>query len=91
MTSGGLSVGGNGRVPQWNAEWDAANGPMNNQRCSAKVSMGVLQGNSLRVGHKHRFQKTSWLEVSRGFLRKEDTLRYLLFDISIHGGGHSSR
>jgi hypothetical protein len=62
MASGGLSVGGNGQVLQWNAKWDATNGPMNNQRYSAKVSMGMLQGNSLRVGYKYRFQKTSWLE-----------------------------
>jgi hypothetical protein len=62
MTSGGLSVGGDGQVLQWNAKWDATDGPMNKKKYSAKVSMGMLQGNSFRVGYKYRFQKMPWLE-----------------------------
>jgi hypothetical protein len=62
MTSGGVSVGGNGQILQWNAKWEAAKGDTNVHKCSAKVSLGMLQGNSLELSYKLRFQKYSWLE-----------------------------
>lgn len=62
MTSGGFSFGGNGKVLQWNGKWEATRGTTNAHKCSAKVSVGMLQGNSLEVGYKVRCKNISWLE-----------------------------
>jgi len=62
MTSGGVSLGGDGRVLQWNTKWEATQGTINLHKYSAKVSVGMLNGNSLELGYKFRFRKSSWLE-----------------------------
>jgi hypothetical protein len=61
-TSGGLAIGGKGQVLQWSAKWEAAAGSELQHRGSAKLQMGILQGNSLTLSCKCRFPKNSWLE-----------------------------
>ena len=55
-------MGGNGRVLQVNAKWEGSRGSTNVHKCAAKASVGMLQGNSLELTYKLRFQKNSWLE-----------------------------
>jgi hypothetical protein len=62
MTSSGVSVGGNGQLLQWNASWAGQQGSKNIHKYSAKVSLGMLQGNSLKLGYKLRLQKASWMD-----------------------------
>ena len=62
MMSGGVQFGGNGQFLQWNAKWEATQGTTHSHKYSANVSVGMLQGTSLDVSYKHRFQKYSWLE-----------------------------
>ena len=62
MTSSGISVGGNGKPLQWGASWENFQGKTNIHKYSAKVSMGLLQGNSLELSYKFRAQKDYWLD-----------------------------
>jgi hypothetical protein len=62
MMSGGVQVGGNVQVLQWNAKWEATQGIAHAHKYSANVSVGMLQGNSIELSYKHRFPKYSWLE-----------------------------
>ena len=51
----GISSGGNGQMLQWNAKLEKT---LNNiHKCSAKASIGLLQGNSLEVSYSARLQK----------------------------------
>jgi len=51
----GISAGGNGQMLQWTAKWEATR--QNIHKCSAKASIGLLQGNALELSYKARFQK----------------------------------
>jgi hypothetical protein len=62
MTSGGVSMGANGQFLQWNAKWEGVKGTENVHKCSAKVSVGMMQGNSLEFAYKLKTQKNSWLD-----------------------------
>ena len=61
-TSGGLAVGGNGQVLQWNCKWEAADSPAYTHKYSAKATVGILQGNAVTLGYKFRFPKHPRLE-----------------------------
>lgn len=66
MASGGISMGADGRMFQWNALWEAV--VQEGHRCSVKASVGVLQGNSVELSYRARVQKTrnnrfvAWLD-----------------------------
>jgi hypothetical protein len=62
MASGGLSMGANGKVLQWNAKWEAVNGKEKEHKTSAKVSVGMMQGNSLELSYKLKNRKKTWLD-----------------------------
>ncbi|KAL3919626.1 MAG: hypothetical protein SGILL_003662 [Bacillariaceae sp.] len=59
MATGGVSVGGNGEMLQWNAKWEAHR---DNHKVSVKAGMGMLQGNSIEASYRVRFDKSHWLE-----------------------------
>ena len=62
MISCGLSIGGTGDILQWNAGVQKSSGPLHTHRGTAKLNVGLLQGNSLKLGYKYRRQKESWLQ-----------------------------
>jgi hypothetical protein len=62
MMSGGLSMGANRKVLQWNAKWEAVNGKENVHKTSAKISVGMMQGNSLELSYKLKSRKKTWLD-----------------------------
>lgn len=55
-------MGANGKFLQWNAKWEASRGTDTVHKCSAKVSVGMMQGNSLQIGYKLKNHKKSWLD-----------------------------
>jgi curved DNA-binding protein CbpA len=66
MATGGISMGADGRMLQWNAQWEALVREVH--RCSVKASMGLLQGNSIELSYRARVQKSpqnrimTWLD-----------------------------
>ena len=62
LASGGISFGANGQFLQWNATWEAVNGKENVHKTSAKVSMGVMQGNSLELSYRLKSRKRTWFD-----------------------------
>ena len=62
LASGGISFGANGQFLQWHATWEAVNGKENVHKTSAKVSMGVMQGNSLELSYRLKSQKKTWVD-----------------------------
>jgi hypothetical protein len=62
MTSFGLSIGGNFDILQWNAGIQKSFGTLHTHRGTAKMNIGLLQGNSLKLGYKYRRQKDTWLQ-----------------------------
>jgi len=62
LASGGISCGANGQFLQWHATWEAVNGKENVHKTSAKVSMGVMQGNSLELSYRLKSRKRTWLD-----------------------------
>lgn len=62
MASTGLSIGGNGKPLQWNAQFEGQRGTEYLQKYSGKVNLGVLQGNSIDLTYRLRPQKSHWLK-----------------------------
>jgi hypothetical protein len=59
MATGGVSVGGDGDMLQWNAKWDAHR---DNHKVSVKAGMGMLQGSSIEASYRVKFPRNHWLE-----------------------------
>lgn len=55
-------MGANGKVLQWNAKLEAVNGKENVHKTSAKISVGMMQGNSLELSYKLKSRKKIWLD-----------------------------
>lgn len=55
-------MGANGQLLQWHAKWEAVNGKQNVHKTSAKLSMGMMQGNSLELSYKLKSRKATWLD-----------------------------
>lgn len=75
MASGGISMGANGKFLNWNANWEAVKGTRNKtvHKCSAKVSVGMMQGNSLRLSYKWKSRQRSWLDE---YIRLPKTMKW---------------
>eukprot|EP00980_Cylindrotheca_fusiformis_P005668 scaffold1184_cov132-Cylindrotheca_fusiformis.AAC.89 len=62
MASTGVSMGGNGQLLQWDSQWEGHRGTTNLHKYSAKVSIGMMRGNSLELTYKLRAKKDHWLD-----------------------------
>jgi hypothetical protein len=62
ILSTGISMGGNRQLLQWSSQWEGHRGTANLHKYSAKVSIGMMQGNSLNLTYELRAQKDSWLD-----------------------------
>lgn len=62
LASGGVSFGANRQMLQWHAKWEAVNGQDNAHKTSAKISMGLMQGNSLELSYKLKSRKKTWFD-----------------------------
>lgn len=62
VASGGVSLGANGQFLQWHAMWEAVNGKDNVHKTSVKLSMGMMQGNSIELSYNLKSRARTWLD-----------------------------